>query len=571
MANKKAKLLILVLPLVLVLLFAFLTWREVRQSRLNHALIVALQRGEIDRMAALLRQGADPNARNTPAPALTWHMLLDRWLRRSKAPDAEDTALIIATRNRNQDEVFRLLRAGANPNTASEGVTPLAIALNDDEPVVAIIRSLINHGANPNARMIDTQTSTSTTPLIKAIQGNFSNAADQSDLVELMLEHGADVQATDANGTSPLLLAASQGETEIAHSLIKRGADINHTDQNGSTPLSACVDDWAGKSGQPILNELLRRGVDITPAHNGGFNLLNWAAKNENITVLQTALARGIPVNSQGNQKRTPLMIAAAFGNIAAAKILLAHGAFVDTRDANGWTALMFAAQHGDVAMIQVLLRHGANPALRDHERGWTAAQRAAWVGQEQVAHWLQEKKPSLVSSPPAPEPTWRDEDRTEEPVHLTVDDHRTVIFSLRDRFNYKAVVMNDRGRHGRPYPVFQFVPHCRVFADTDGRRYAWFLSIQIASHQITERDKLVKIDNLELREWGKRDFTYMEKATYCQRLAGGGALLIAFHYRRVNFIPAGHQCDAIGKVTLFRNGKLKDVGMIFMPEGEGG
>jgi len=73
---------------------------------------------------------------------------------------------------------------------------------------------------------------------------------------------------------------------------------------------------------------------------------------------------------------------------------------------------------------------------------------------------------------------------------------------------------------------------------------------------------------NIRMIERGERDSMYMNSYTCCQPLPGGGALLVVFQpHRDLNIIPGGHQYDDIGAVTLFRNGKLTDLGQIFMPK----
>ena len=56
------------------------------------------------------------------------------------------------------------------------------------------------------------------------------------DVVKELLEKGADVNAKDKHGWTPLHAAATAGHTEIAKLLIDKGANVNATDDNGNTP-----------------------------------------------------------------------------------------------------------------------------------------------------------------------------------------------------------------------------------------------------------------------------------------------------------------------------------------------
>ena len=58
-----------------------------------------------------------------------------------------------------------------------------------------------------------------------------------TDVVQVLIEHGADVTAQDNNLSTPLHLASSEGNAEIARVLIENGADINARDGSHKTPL----------------------------------------------------------------------------------------------------------------------------------------------------------------------------------------------------------------------------------------------------------------------------------------------------------------------------------------------
>ena len=68
-----------------------------------------------------------------------------------------------------------------------------------------------------------------------------------------LLQQGADVNAQDIDGLTPLSLAAGNGHTEVAQLLIQNHADVNAKDNYGETPLI-----WAASSGHTEVAELLR-------------------------------------------------------------------------------------------------------------------------------------------------------------------------------------------------------------------------------------------------------------------------------------------------------------------------
>ena len=91
------------------------------------------------------------------------------------------------------------------------------------------------------------------TPLHYAVRHGRTNVA------QLLIESGADVNAKHDYGKTPLHCAAEQGHTELAELLIARGADVNEKDKFDMTPLH-----WAAYDGQTEMAELLiARGADV--------------------------------------------------------------------------------------------------------------------------------------------------------------------------------------------------------------------------------------------------------------------------------------------------------------------
>jgi ankyrin repeat protein len=66
-------------------------------------------------------------------------------------------------------------------------------------------------------------------------------ARGHKEIVELLLMHGADIQARDLAGAGPLHWAAKEGYTEIIEVLIAHGAELNAKDKQGRTPLQYAV------------------------------------------------------------------------------------------------------------------------------------------------------------------------------------------------------------------------------------------------------------------------------------------------------------------------------------------
>jgi ankyrin repeat protein len=134
------------------------------------------------------------------------------------------------------------------------GATPLHQAAYAGHKEVAEL--LLAHGADVNAENDSVQT-----PLHIAVGGAgawIGSVQDHKKVAELLLAHGADVNAKDGQGMTPLLWAANYNQREMAELLLAHGADVNAEDTGGYRPFhyAATVD---RKDLRKDVSELLRQ------------------------------------------------------------------------------------------------------------------------------------------------------------------------------------------------------------------------------------------------------------------------------------------------------------------------
>ena len=141
-------------------------------------------------------------------------------------------------------EVLQLLvEKGADLNAqANDGKTALHCAAENCD--LAEMEYLLGHKANPNLKMHDSvyYTENGFTPLHFEFvaSGNKSpSVVDRIKAVDLLLKHGADINAKDATGNTSLHLAAVYGNPDIVSALLARGADSGAVNLTGQTPLAS--------------------------------------------------------------------------------------------------------------------------------------------------------------------------------------------------------------------------------------------------------------------------------------------------------------------------------------------
>jgi len=200
-------------------------------------------------------------------------------------------------------------------------------------------------------------------------------------LVQQLVEHGANIHHAAHSGATPLSAAVSMGHTGIISTLLGAGAD---PDQRLPGDISVLM--LAAARGLPeSCSQLLAAGADIHATDPRGRTALHCAAQyafsarqtQHLSTLMETLLHAGSDVNACTDNGLTPLLLlvgahaeegsACSQAAIALAlEPLLAAGARVDVCTADGTSLLHLAALHGLGQIARRLLVAGADPELRD-------------------------------------------------------------------------------------------------------------------------------------------------------------------------------------------------------------
>lgn len=161
-----------------------------------------------------------------------------------------------------------------------------------------------------------------------------------------------------------LLRFSSTGDVEQIRALLERGADPNAEDKVGVTPLINVASRGSNKS----LRLLIDAGARVDEDGRNGCTALTWAAKNGWEKTIEILLDRGADIDHRDRGQMTPLMRAAWNGQFKAAEFLIRRGADVAALDANGNSALTYAMASRSPRIQGALRRQGVRAIVPSQE-----------------------------------------------------------------------------------------------------------------------------------------------------------------------------------------------------------
>ena len=155
---------------------------------------------------------------------------------------------------------------------------------------------------------------------------DFAVSPGNVDMVRLLIELGADVNAQTAYPLSPLFNASYKGDSEIVRLLLDAGADINAPSYEGMPPIAGAV----ARGHADIVALLLDRGAELDFVdERTGKNLIHLAVLSGSLSVVDQLITRGASGDDTDNDGRTPLYYSARYGHESVYDRLLEGGAIM--------------------------------------------------------------------------------------------------------------------------------------------------------------------------------------------------------------------------------------------------
>lgn len=291
-----------------------------------------------------------------------------------------------------QDRLTKPTRADINRAVDLYGNTYLHALCRNGAPLALVADAVRTLGADVNAR-----NNAGYSPLRYAVEfGNAETAA-------YLLKHGARARHDAGQGKTynAVIGAVYRGRSEMMDAVLKNGG-ASHVNDNG-------IDSRGDPEKMPVLNlavqkyqydqlpALVAAGADMRrTAPDTGFTAIMQAVHNDAAGVIHTLVRLGADINGRGgagtaHAGQTALHLAAQSDHRnTVTDMLLRLGADLELRDAKGRTPLMIAIDGGNRRVAEILLKAGADPNARNaQENGETALMIAARKGNSDGASIL--------------------------------------------------------------------------------------------------------------------------------------------------------------------------------------
>ena len=396
----------------------------------------AAKQGDMDSVISLIKSGANVNQASADGTTALAHaawrndlVMLDYLLINAEAEvnttnDYGATALYLAAADADASLIESLLKAGALPNVGLlSGETPLMAAANRGRFDAA--KLLLDYGADANTM----ESNRGQNALM------WATAEGYTQLVELLLNHDAEVNARSNNGFTPLLFAARQAHADIVKILLDAGANVDDAMCKSGPAKRIRYEDLAGKNKDEVVCEsrltalmiasiggfeevqrlLLENGADPNLIDKSGKSVLHQGVGSP-VGITKALLDYGADPNIQlSNPKQsggygsrvtmhgaTPLVAAASLNNLEVVLALLDTGADPFLATEQNTTALFMAAGAGAspadsftddaiaaaTAIVKRLVELGAD-VNEVGPFGWTALHAAAYQGRNEIIKFL--------------------------------------------------------------------------------------------------------------------------------------------------------------------------------------
>jgi len=320
----------------------------------NSPLMTAINKGRLKIVESLIQKGANVNHQDEENWSVLFSACLsgneeivDILLNAKADPNIctegdQKSPLMMASQMGHVSIIKKLLQAEADINKEdSEGHTAFQIAMTNgmDEvleffPLPEAFKKVLLELKDENIDVSEMKRK-----LRRMVENLLSNSYEISPkLVKFFTKNGFDVNHT-LDGKTALYVAIKRNLVELVDALLENGADANICDNGMNSPLMLA----AGKGYSHLVKKLSDNGADINKPNQQGQTALFKAVYDNKEAMVDVLLQKKADPNIGNNDMKTPLMEACSDGHTTLVRKLLLHGANVHLKDTNDKTAFSYA------------------------------------------------------------------------------------------------------------------------------------------------------------------------------------------------------------------------------------
>ncbi|XP_031786360.1 poly [ADP-ribose] polymerase tankyrase-2-like [Nasonia vitripennis] len=188
------------------------------------------------------------------------------------------------------------------------------------------------------------------------------SSPDNKRLIRLVVDHGADLEATDEQGRTVLHIAAMKSRVRMTEMLLEKGAKVNIEDDCGVTPLLEAANKDNVNRQLPLL---ISHGADVFAKDSLDHNVLHFLAENtfeQTVDLARVLIEKGVSLDDRDNEIQSqPIHLAVIQENKKLVELFLDHGADVNSLRKDGEFPLYLAVRWISQSLLKPLLERGAS------------------------------------------------------------------------------------------------------------------------------------------------------------------------------------------------------------------